>query len=320
MLLGAIRRKLLCLVGLVVIVECIAFWIQTREESRLLEIQLIATHLTKAGVETISKRPVTSDSILDTSRLATLPNRIHRSYGDDPARDLVEYTNVKALAQHLKTEARYHQLYIKLGLTEDLQKKLAELLDERDNLPNDLNAALAKAPHLKSMPGSDHSDFEDLAIKSAYADMEDQIKQLLGADVYSQFQDYESHMPQNLLIEELEQQLSSNNLSLSTQQSTSLLDALITSSPVENTHSKALIPMAADDTAPNAGGGVGLWLVRESDVYIDPQGSIVSNCSVNTAVLEKAAKILSTEQMDALQAIDAKQEALRQMAQIYNGR
>lgn len=223
------------------------------------------------------------------------PRGEFRPRGDRGAamREIMARPEVQALLasnQKAALDTRYGALFRTLNLTPDQAEKLKTLLADRQNAPQDVFAA-AREQGLN--PRTDRDAMRKL-VEDAQATVNASIKSLLGDAGYEQLTRFEQTMPQRALVNTLQQQLTYSDSPLSSYQAEQLVNILATNNP------------------PAGGGQVG----RGPGGMFSGGNPGRTGTRISNEVVQQASAVLSTSQLNALQALQKQQQNARQLEQM----
>jgi hypothetical protein len=204
-----------------------------------------------------------------------------------------------AVQQKAALDGRYASLFKKLNLSPADLEKFKSLLVEKQSAVMDVMAA-ARAEGLN---GRDNRDQIRQLVQDTQTEVDNTIRSTLGDAGFTQYQNYESTLPQRNVVGQLEQRLS------------------YSSTPLTNTQSEQLVQILAQ-TAPqgsnagNAGGGATAGFVQ---AFAGRGGALATLTGANTPItneaITQAQTVLSTQQVSALQSLQQEQQASLQLMQ-----
>lgn len=199
---------------------------------------------------------------------------------DDP-----EFRTLLAVAQKSRLSIFYSPLFEELALDPDHLDRFKELLVDKQQSVGDANRAALKA--------GAKEDPSHQGIAGAQRDINADIQDLLGADGYARYQNYEATRGQRILVDQLQQSLSYTATPLTDGQASELIQALFRNA------SPAFSP-----TATGLGAQVGAG-IRDRDL----------SAPISEQSLRVAEKLLSPAQVNALRQIQAQQQEQQAIAQ-----
>jgi RNA polymerase sigma factor (sigma-70 family) len=199
---------------------------------------------------------------------------------DDPA-----FRALLAVAQKSRLSIFYSPLFEDLALDPDHLDRFKELLVDKQQSVGDANRAALRA--------GAKQDAAYQGIAGAQRDIDADIQDLLGADGYARYRNYEATRGQRILVDQLQQSLSYTATPLSDEQASELIQALF-----KNSASSGL------PTTTGLGAQVGAG-IRERDL----------SAPISEQSLRVAEKLLSPAQVSALRQLQAQQQEQQVIAQ-----
>ena len=223
-----------------------------------------------------------------------------------------EMRRLMAVGQRGQLDSRYAALFKSLGLPPAQLDKFKQLLFDKQNAALDVMAA-ARSQGL--MGPDSHGQIQSL-VQQANREVDDSIKGLLGDAAFQQFQQFDRTQPQRAIVDQLASRLSYTAAPLSAQQSEQLVQLLADTAPAGSS-------AGGDNAAFNSG-------VRVA-TFVGPGGpggatgtailNVVgggANATITPEAVTRAQGILNPPQLEALQQIQAEQQAQQQMGQLMH--
>jgi hypothetical protein len=213
-----------------------------------------------------------------------------RALSDDPvAQRLMQQQ------QKLALDNRFAALFKRLNLPADQLESFKTLLLEKQSAVQDVMAAAASqgldprnnGPEIRKM------------IASAQSETDGSLKALLGAEGFSQYEQFQQTQPQRSLVNQLQQSLSYTAAPLSTTQADQLIQILAANAPTVPADGNA--PIFGRGNPPFDGGGRG--------------GAGGAAMTITPAAMTAAQGVLTAPQVVALQQLQAAQQAQQQLNQ-----
>src|SRR5258708_19119689 len=156
------------------------------------------------------------------------------------------------------------------------------------------------AARAEGLNGRDNRDQIRQLVQDTQTEIDNTIRSTLGDAGFTQYQNYESTLPQRNVVGQLEQRLS------------------YSSTPLTDTQSEQLVQILAQ-TAPqggNAGGGATAGFVQ---AFAGRGGALATLTGANTPItneaITQAQTVLATQQISALQSLQQEQQASLQLMQ-----
>jgi hypothetical protein len=220
-----------------------------------------------------------------------------------------EAARLLAIQQKAQIDARYAALFRKLGLSPDKLAQFKTLLADKLSTPIDV---LAAAGQQGIDPVRNPQEFRQLN-QNAQADLDEKIKTLLDPASYTQYQNYLQTEPQRAVVNQLQQSLS------------------YTDTPLTAAQADRLVQILADTSSSGgaggtlaAGGPVGYYARPAAGTNVTvafgpppPDGAAMRGGGLITdEAITRAQSLLSSAQVEALQAIQQQQQAAAQLRQL----
>ena len=222
--------------------------------------------------------------------------------------DTPEFQKLLALEQHGKVDARYAALFKQLKLSPDQQARLESLLTDKQSAFADAMIAARD----QGLTGKAARDLANTVANATQKDITSSIKDLLGPQGFSQFQNYERTLPQRDVVDQLAQRLSFTPTPLTTGQQDRLVNVLATTAaapkPAANAAPGSPAPKPVPPIAPLPSSLAGLGVA-----------SVASAPITNTAVAQSQS-FLSPQQVAALQQMRQQQQAQQTLNNVLSGK
>ncbi|MGH7996263.1 MAG: hypothetical protein ACREFX_07920 [Opitutaceae bacterium] len=204
-----------------------------------------------------------------------------------------QFQALRGLQEKGRLDQRYALLFRLLsenGVSTQQIDQLKNLLVQRQQAAMD---AVQAARQNGINPRTDPSEFQQ-AIADATSEMDTQIKAALGDSAYAQYQQYQQTLPEQTVVNRLQQTLSYTSTPLTDAEAQQLVQVLQQNAPAASNGSGG---------GPNVfvGGGGMAVVTGGGPVAITPQA------------IAQAASMLSPAQVQALQQIQQQQQAQQQM-------
>jgi len=206
--------------------------------------------------------------------------------------DKPEIQKLMAVTQRAALDGRFSSLFKSLNLTPAQLEQFKNLLVDKQTAITD---ALAAARAQGINPRTDPEDFQKL-VADAQAESDASIKATLGDAGYAQYQQYQQTLPQRNVVNQLSQSLSYTNTPLTNDQSEQLIQILAANTPSTNTNGNNTRATVA------AAFGVGF-------------GGAMMNTPITNSAITQSATVLAPSQVQALQQLQATQQAQSQLSQ-----
>ena len=243
-------------------------------------------------------------------------------------RNLMAKPEVQALVtatQKARIDAQYAALFRNLNLSPDQTAKVESLLADRANTMQDvMNAAREQGIN----PRTDPQGFQQL-VAGAQSDINNSLQSVLGAAGFSQLQSYEQTMPQQNVVNQLQQRLSYTDTPLTPAQSAQLVQVLAANPAPLRTNTDGT-PAQVGRGGAAAGIGAAIAGVVGSGVggggggggggigALMGGGGGGGTAIVTPAAVAQAQTVLAPTQVTALQQIQQQQQNQQQLAQIVS--
>jgi len=221
-----------------------------------------------------------------------------------------EMRRLMAVEQKGRLDARYAALFKSLGLPPQQLEKFKQLLVDKQSAAMDVMAAARS----QGLMGPDSRGQVQSLVQDANREVDDSIKSLLGDSAYQQFQQFDRTQPQRAIVDQLASRLSYTSSPLTAQQSEQLVQVLADTAPAP-----ASGP-SGDNLAFGAGVRVATFVGGAGG---GPPGAAILNVvasgstpSITPDAVARAQTVLDSTQLEALQQIQAEQQAQQQMGQL----
>jgi hypothetical protein len=248
-------------------------------------------------------------------------------------RNLMAKPEVQALVtatQKARIDAQYAALFRNLNLSPDQAAKVESLLADRANTMQDvMNVAREQGIN----PRTDPQGFQQL-VASAQSDINNSLQSVLGAAGFSQLQSYEQTMPQQNVVNQLQQRLSYTDTPLTPAQSAQLVQVLAANPAPLRTNADgtpaqvgrggaaagigAAIAGVVGGGFGGGGGGGGIGALLGGGGGGGAGGGANAVAIVTPAAVAQAQTVLAPTQVAALQQIQQQQQNQQQLAQIVS--
>lgn len=213
--------------------------------------------------------------------------------------DIPEMQQLMFMQQRAGLDGRYAALFRQLRLAPADLEKFKNLLVEKQTAVMDVFAA-ARSQGLGGREGRD--EIRQL-MQGAQAEIDTQIKGLLGEPAYAQFQEYERTQPQRAVVGQLEQRLSYSDAPLSPAQSEQITRILAQNSPADAGDTRGMRAFA--QAFMGTGSVAGQFIAAGGG-----RGSMITDAAV-----AQAQSVLSAPQLAALQEMQREQQAAADLQQ-----
>ena len=141
--------------------------------------------------------------------------------------DRPEMQKLMAIQQKARLDERYAGLFKSLALTpEQLDKFKNLLVEKRTSMMDVLSAARDQGVN----PRSDPEAFRTL-VSNAQAEIDNNIRSVLGDTGFAQYQNYEQTLPQRNVVDQLQQRLSYTSTPLTDSQANQMVQLLAANAP-----------------------------------------------------------------------------------------
>jgi hypothetical protein len=192
-----------------------------------------------------------------------------------------------SIQQKAGLDSRYAALFKQLNLSPaDLDKFKNLLVEKQATVRDAVTAARAQG-----VSAGDNRDALKQVISNAQAEVDDNIKTVLGGDAYSQYQTYEQTQPERNLVTQLQQRLSYSATPLTDEQANQVIAIMAANAPQTGSNSGGL------------GGGFGPF-----------GGGRNGGPPITDAVVAAAQGVLSDTQVAALTQLQQEQQAQAELA------
>jgi hypothetical protein len=249
--------------------------------------------LRKTAEEAQQQAKVAENNLNESRRSASTENAgpaNNRSYLDSAmsamaALDNPEMIKMMAVQQRGALNGRYATLFKNLHLDSTHLSQFKDLLVERQMVNMDVLMAAAKQGINPLQNPLDIARFT----RSAHAEIDEKIKNLLGDDGYAQFQNYQNTQPQRTVVTQLEQSLSYTDSPLTPDQGEQVVKLLLNASSQRDL----------------------LGNLANASLGVPGRGLTISD-----EAIARAGTVLSPVQVEALREIQQQQRAALQSAQL----
>lgn len=216
--------------------------------------------------------------------------------------NLPEFQKLVAMQQGGRINEKYAALFKKLRLSPEELARMQTLLAEKQSTTGDVALAVRE----QGLSGQAARDVARQLVKQSELDLNNSIKQLLGAQRYNQYQTYERTLPQRETVNQLAQRLSYTTTPLTAQQTEQLVQALAARPPADPANPGAAQAFAPVRPLPPSLTNIGL--------------SSVNQAPIAPSAVAKAQTFLSPAQLAALQRMQQEQQAQQMLGNlIRNG-
>lgn len=226
-----------------------------------------------------------------------------------------------AMQQKAQLDGRYAALFKNLNLSPEQLEKFKTLLVERQTAIQDVLAA-ARTEGIN--PGEDREALRKM-IASTQAEVDNNIKSMLGDEAYAKYQNYQETGSQRNTVNQLQQSLSYTNTPLTDAQAEQLVQILAANNarrgqqqqPVVEgnvTFEVAATPDNGGGRGGNnfgRGGGGGMFV----NVGFGGFGGGGGTAQITNEAISASQGVLSSQQVQALQQLQAQQQAQQQLQQ-----
>jgi hypothetical protein len=227
--------------------------------------------------------------------------RFNRRNGSGNFRAMMEQPEVQrlvAMQQRASLDGHYASLFKGLALSPDQLDKFKDLLVEKRTSMMDVMAA---AREQGINPRRDAEAFSKL-VANAQTEIDNNIRETLGDNGFSQYENYEKTMPQRTVVNQLEQRLSYSSTPLTPQQSEQMVSILASTAPNR----------AGNTPSPLTTFGNGLAAVFGAT---GGNGGRITDAAVNQSL-----GVLAAPQIDALKQLQQEQKAQAALGAAIRGR
>ncbi len=237
-----------------------------------------------ASLSPDASMPDASDADPSDDRRERRSNRGNPAAIMDKLMQNPEFAEAMRLQQNAHLDSRYAALFAQLNLPPAQLAQLKDLLSERQNVRRDVFTA-ARA---EGLGRGNREEIRDI-IQATQDEIDADIRSTIGAQAFATLERYEQTDNERRLVSSLADRLSYSG------------------SPLNPAQSDALVTLLAETGA--IPGGAAVWAGE-----LGPGGRISSDASNRTTavtdeVIARAQGILSPDQLDALRAIQAEQQA-----------
>lgn len=203
--------------------------------------------------------------------------------------DNPEIQRLMAQQQRGALDSRYASLFKSLNLTPAQLEQFKNLLVEKRTAVADVMAAARS----QGLTGRDNRDELRALVQNAQNDVDNNIRATIGDAAFSQYQNFEQTQPQRTVVSQLQQRLSYTDAPLTDAQSEQLVQVLSTTTEQKN---------------PSAGA------VRTPAGRVGFGGN--GGAQITDTAIQQSATVLSASQQQALQQLQAEQQAQAQLAKL----
>jgi hypothetical protein len=202
-----------------------------------------------------------------------------------------EFQKLMSAQQRGVVESRYAALFKGLSLPPaDLDKLKTLLADKQGAIFDVLTAARAQG-----LTGRENRDQVQQMIQSAQGEVDQSIQQLIGAQGFSQYQNYEATLSQRATVDLLDKRLS------------------YTQTPLTEQQSQQLIGILASTTSSNASGNPSQSAVAARNAF-GLGGTMPA--PIKDQAVQLAQGVLAGPQLEALQQMQQEQQAAQQLQRL----
>ncbi len=224
--------------------------------------------------------------------------------------DLPEFQKLMALQQRGKIDSKYAALFRKLHLSPEQQQQMERLLGDKQSAFADAMIAA----HDQGLTGRHARNLANTVARATQKEIDESIKQLLGQQVYKQYQNYERTLPQRETVDRLAQRLSYTGTPLSSRQQEQLVQTL----------ANAARQPAANAGAPAGANGVkpphAATVVAPLPGPLSGLGTSTTAAVITPPAISKAQTFLSPQQLTALQQLQQEQQAQQTLSQLLRAK
>ena len=221
--------------------------------------------------------------------------------------DRPEMQRLRTLQQRAALDTRFAPLFKSLNLAPEKLSQFKNLLAERESTMQDVMMA---ARDQGVDPRSDPEGFRKL-VTAAQAEINSQLKSVLGDDGYAQYEQYAQTQPQRATVEQLRQSLSYTSEPLTDTQASQLVQILAANSTASHSGEPR---DGAPPMLPPDGGGRGPGGQGGQGGQGGPPGG--GGAPITTETIAQAQTVLTTTQLSALQQLQTLQQAQQQAMQL----
>ncbi len=199
-----------------------------------------------------------------------------------------EFQKLAALTMNGQTEARFADLFKKLNLPPETLEKFKSLLAEKQMAAREAMEVARE----QGLNGRENRDQVRSLIQQTQAEIDESIRGAIGDTAFNQYRQYEQTQPQRGTANQLTQRLSYSGSPLTDSQYEQFVQTLASTGITQRGEGRGVI------AGPGGFGGGG---GNPGGVAITPE------------VVTQASAYLTTPQLNALQRMQAEQEAARKM-------
>jgi len=209
-----------------------------------------------------------------------------------------EMQKLMAVQQKSALDGHYAALFKQLQLSPaDLEKFKNLLVDKQASVMDVMAAARSEG-----LGGREDRDQVRQLVQDARAEVDDNIRSVLGDAAYAQYQNFEATQPQRSVVNQLEQRLS------------------YSPTPLTDSQSRQLVQILADTSAA-AAGQAGQMMATAT--FMPVPGGRAGGVTITDDAITRAQGILSAQQVSAMQALQQEQQAgallMKQMRSNFQG-
>ncbi len=216
--------------------------------------------------------------------------------------DSPETKRLMAIQQRAQLDGRYAELFKSLNLPTDQLEQLKTLLVDRQSAALDvLSVASAQGINALSSPEEMRSLARDTQTKA-----DNDIRNLLGEQGFTQYQGYEQTLPQRAIADQLAQRLSYTSTPLTPDQREQMVQVLAATGPTTSGAENADLSVMT-----NAIGFVGTS--GGNTMAFGGAGVPTMSSPINNDAIARSGSVLSAPQVTALQQLQQEQQAQQQM-------
>lgn len=217
--------------------------------------------------------------------------------------------------QKAAVEARYAALFKNLNLSPEQASRLTAILADRSSTLQDV-AMAAREQGID--PRRDAAEYDKL-MANARAEININIKSVIGDSGFAQFQTYEETLPQRNVVNQLQQRLSYGDTPLSNAQAEQLVQVMAANPPpASSAPSSPSNPNAADLGAigmlfsgGGSSGGGGLLALADPTTR-----NTNATAPITSGALTQSQAVLSPPQVAAFQQLQQQQQSQQKLAQM----
>ncbi|HVU23613.1 MAG TPA: hypothetical protein VHE13_05760 [Opitutus sp.] len=202
-----------------------------------------------------------------------------------------EMQKLVAVEQKARLDSRYAGLFKSLGLTpEQLDKFKNLLVEKRTSMMDVMSAAREQGINPRSDPDAFHK-----LVSDAQAEIDNNIRSVLGDAGFSQYQNYEQTLPERGLVDQLQQRLS------------------YSSTPLTDAQAEQMVQILAATTGSGRTGANGVPVALTAFGSRAASLAGFGNNQITDTAINQSLGVLAGPQVDALKELQQEQQAQAQM-------